>query len=248
MVARDDGIGAKADGGVVGVLVLALAARRAAGARSRPTMRRSSVPRSKSPRASVPVTAPSRSTTTRSAIRSTSSRWWDTNTTAVPRARRSAMMASSRSTSGAVRLEVGSSRMRMRAFAESALAISTSCRCAMGSAPHGVAGSMCRPTVDSQRRASSRMARRFRKPAVRGSRPRKMLPATSRFSARLSSWWTSAMPASASATFSEPSLGATTPESSLSSVLFPAPFSPTIASTSPPRMSRSTPRSAETPA
>ena len=240
------------------------AARGSAAAMSRPTISRSSIARSNSPRFRSPVGRPSRSTSTRSAMRSTSSRWCETKTTAVPCARSSPMMPSSRSASRALRLDVGSSSTSTRASQLSALAISTSCRCAIGSAPQGVDGSSSSPTCRSQPRARSRMAWRSMNPRRAGSRPRKMDPATSRFSGRFSSWCTSAMPAraasrtpasfngystpSAPATSSDPSLGCTTPERILRSVLFPAPFSPTIASTSPPRTSRLMPASAVTPA
>ena len=173
-------------------------------------------------------------------------------------------MASNRSVSRALRLEVGSSRIRIRALALSALAISTSCRWAIGKLPQSVDGSRSSPTRSSHRAASACIERVLSQPKRWCSRPSRIAPARSRFSARLSSWCTSAMPAcAASATLrsrrsrawpcasissSEPELGASTPDRILSSVLLPAPFSPTMASTSPALMSASMPSSAVTPA
>ena len=76
------------------------------------------------------------------------------------------------------------------------------------------------------------------RPAVRGSRPMKTLPAASRLSSRFSSWCTKAMPApiapatviasrSAPSIRMRPRVGATTPPSTFISVDLPAPFSPT---------------------
>ena len=174
------------------------------------------------------------------------------------------MISSNRSASRALRLEVGSSKMRMRASHESALATSTSCRCAIASVPHGVVGSRFSPTRASHLLALVRMVWRSRNPKRAGSRPRKIDPAMSRFSARFNSWCTSAMPArvasrteckctarnapSASVIAILPSLGGITPERILRSVLLPAPFSPTIANTSPARTESSIPASARTPA
>ncbi len=81
--------------------------------------------------ASSPTARPSRSTTTRSAQCSTSFRRCEMKMTADPAsALRSAMTSSRRSVSLTVRLEVGSSMITMRASSDSALAISTSWRCA----------------------------------------------------------------------------------------------------------------------
>ena len=116
----------------------------------------------------------------------------------MPSARSWRMMPNSCSDSPAVSDDVGSSMMMMRAFSDSALAISTICICPAVSVETGVVGGSFKPT-----RSSSSARRRVHRDRVaagprdrRGasSLPRKMLAAMSRFGASISSWWISAMP------------------------------------------------------
>ena len=156
------------------------------------------------------------------------------------------------------RLDVGSSMMSTRAFTDSALAISTSCWCPMVSVPTSAAGSTSSPTAWRNSRALRCCRALSISPKRRCSRPRKMFAATSRLSARFSSWWMSAMPcASASWTVristarpsirTSPESGRCTPARIFISVLLPAPFSPITASTSPRATVRLTPFNARTP-
>ncbi len=73
--------------------------------------------------------------------------------TPMPRAWISRMVAKSPSTSRRDRAAVGSSRIRMRAFLESAMAISSSCRCETGRLETGARGSTASPTRASASRA-----------------------------------------------------------------------------------------------
>ena len=103
--------------------------------------------------------------------------------------------------------------------------------------------------------ASTRSLPRARPVAVVISRPRKMLSTTDRLGHRLSSWWTMATPwATASVVEAKamgspsssmvPEVGGWTPERIFMRVDLPAPFSPMRATTSPARISKSTPRRA----
>ncbi len=138
----------------------------------------------------VPTSVPSRRTMTRSATRSTSCRRCEMKMTLIPSAFSEDMTASSFSVSASGRLEVGSSRMTRRALMDNALAISTICCCASDSDATGVSGEKLAPTrfkrgvTISRRRVRSTS---FRAPPRNGSRPRKILAATSRLSNRLSS-------------------------------------------------------------
>ena len=181
--------------------------------------------------------------------------------TLTPSAFRPAMTRNRRSVSAIVRLEVGSSMITRRAFSDSALAISTSCRWASDRLSTIASAPKSQPSRSSNGRTrwcSACVSTSFRKPPASGSRPMNTLAATSRFSNRLSSWWTKAMPAaSASCTVSAwrstpsvrivPESGATTPPSTFISVDLPAPFSPTRPMTSPRSTERLTASSATTP-
>ena len=218
--------------------------RRASRSMSRPTIiriiRSCSIPARS---AISPAFRPSRSTTTRSASSLTSPRRCEIQITLTPRRRNSLTTRKSVSVSRAESELVGSSMMSSRARVERALAISTSCWRPIGSSASGVAGSRSRPTILSHSAASRRIAARSRSPSRRGSRPRKMLPAMSRLSARFNSWWMRAIPASSAsstprnrigrpATRISPASGGCTPARILRSVDLPAPFSPIRASTS----------------
>ena len=213
------------------------------------------------PRASSPTTAPSRSTTTLSAHCSTSFRRCEMKITATPLALSSAITFRRRAVSEAVRLDVGSSMMTMRASSDSALMISTSWRWASERSATGVSASKSQPSRRSSGATFALIAVRsisFNGPPKTGSRPIITLAATSRLSKRLSSWCTKAMPAAmAPATVSEPcatpsmritpSLGSTTPPRIFIRVDLPAPFSPISARTSPRSTRRPTRSSAFTP-
>ncbi len=71
--------------------------------------------------------APSRITSTRSAMAKTSGKRCETNTQETPRSRSARMWPNSRCASLSVRAAVGSSRMSNRALRESAFAITTIC-------------------------------------------------------------------------------------------------------------------------
>ena len=181
--------------------------------------------------------------------------------TATPPALSSAITFRSRAVSVAVRLEVGSSMMTMRASSDSALMISTSWRWASDRSATGVSASKSQPSRRSSGATFGLIAARsisFNGPPKTGSRPIITLAATSRLSKRLSSWCTKAMPAAmAPATVSEPcsapsmritpSLGSTTPPRIFIRVDLPAPFSPISARTSPRSTRRLTRSSAFTP-
>ena len=178
-----------------------------------------------------------------------------------PWAFRSATTCSSRSVSDRVSDEVGSSMMITRASMDSALAISTSCRCAMESVSTCVYGPNSAPSRRSSgvtRSCIVALSTRRSGPPVSASRPMNTFAATSRFSNRFSSWWTKAMPAriaseTVRAACSRPSmrtwpaLGAVTPPMIFISVDLPAPFSPISPRTSPRPTRRVTSSSAVTP-
>ena len=94
----------------------------------------------------VPSFSPLRSTVTRSAISSTSSSRWLTNTTATLRRFSSSVSFSSASTSRRVSEAVGSSMMTSRASLAMARQIATSCRWAIGSSATCLSGSIETPT------------------------------------------------------------------------------------------------------
>ena len=107
----------------------------------------------------VPTLRPSRSTVTRSAISTTSSRRWLTKTTATPWAFSRRIAASRKPTSCRVSEAVGSSMNRMRALAARPRQIATIWRCATGSVPTG-------------RRAADRRRAGRAPPAPPGASPR----------------------------------------------------------------------------
>ena len=76
-------------------------------------------------------------------------------TTATPVALSARTRSNSRSISRSDSAAVGSSMTRMRAFCESAFAISTTCCCAMPSSWTSVRVSRSRPSASSSRRASA---------------------------------------------------------------------------------------------
>ena len=175
-----------------------------------------------------------------------------------PRSRLS--VANSAPVSASERDEVGSSRIRTREFTPSARAISTICCRAVLRVATGASGSpiSARPRSSISRRAWANMRRRSTRPNRTGSRPRNRFSATERFGASESSWWITRIPSrSASATSRistrrpsssiVPESGRTMPPSTLISVDFPAPFSPSRAWISPARSAKSTASRAVTP-
>ena len=195
---------------------------------------------------------PSRSTLMVSAMRASSSRWWLIKTMATPLALSSSSTAKSASTSLPVSAAVGSSKMRMRAFMDSALAISTSCCLATPSSPTGMSRSTSKPIRCSAAWACALRCLRLTNPKRRGVRPSMMFSATDMVGTRLSSWWMVAIPSASEALVSgiftsvpstrmRPESGSCTPAIILMRVDLPAPFSPNKACTWPRRTVRSTP-------
>jgi hypothetical protein len=190
--------------------------------------------------------APLRNTVMRSLMRYTWSMKCVTNSTAIPSARSRSRMSNRSSTSDSSRLEVGSSRMSTFASASSARAIATSCCTAIGCSSSRRAGCRSRPIRSSAARAFAWLARQLISPARFGNRPAHRFSATDSVGTRFTSWYTVLIP-SRSASRGElgriaapssvivPASGACTPVSTLMSVLFPAPFSPMSACTSPRR-------------
>ena len=74
--------------------------------------------------------------------------------------------------------------------------VATICWCAVVSLPSMTMGSISNPREESSARACAYSFFLSMTPPRVGSRPRKMLWATSRFAQRLSSWWINAIPLS----------------------------------------------------
>ena len=175
---------------------------------------------------------------------------------ATPRARRRRTIAKSRSTSWAESEAVGSSRIRTRASTERDLAISMSCWSAIDRPRTGAPTSSWTSSSLNSACADRRMAPQSivpRRPA--GAWPMNTFSATVRSGNRRGSWWTTAIPSeracagpwrtvSTPSSQIDPASGWCTPARILTSVLFPAPFSPTRAWTSPDRSSSDTSSSA----
>src|SRR5215211_3159168 len=220
----------------------------------RPTISRS---RSSSVRASMPSVAwiaPSRITVTRSAIWRISGSRCDMYTTAASRAAASRTAWKTRSTMFAPSAAVGSSRIRMRGLSASALASSSSARCATLSSSTRVGSFAVQPI----RSSSSRIQVSSRPSTKDAGTPSDMFSATVRSGNSAGCWWTIASPrcwAASGVSRSNalpprvivPSSGAMTPPATPMSVDLPAPFSPSNACTSPARAAKSTSRNATTP-
>ena len=207
--------------------------------------------------------APSRSTTTRSAQRSTSCRRCEMKMTLTPsRLQLGDDLEQPRRSRRAVRLEVGSSMMTSRASSDSALAISTSCRWASDSSATGVsarnrrraARAAASPARCSAGRSTSRSGPPMHRLAAdediggdveiveqveflvhEGDARRHRAVDGERRDARRRRC------------VIVPVVGATTPPRIFISVDLPAPFSPTRPITSPRSTARLTPSSAVTP-
>jgi hypothetical protein len=118
-----------------------------------------------------------------------SSKRCEMNMTAAPSSRSERATENSRSTSTPDSAAVGSSITRIRASAESALAISTICWSAIESPRAGRSGSTCTPSRVKRATACSRIAVRSmlcRTPS--GCRPIEMFSATDRSGNSVGSW------------------------------------------------------------
>ncbi len=228
------------------------AARPASAGRSTPKLGRPTIIRASSRSSvwpsTVPTSAPRRSTVIRWLMARTSASLWLMNTTAMPSPTSRRRVANRAWTSSGTRTAVGSSRIRMRHSRERALRISTRC---------------CSPTDRSATRAagSTRMPKRvdassaWRRAALRSSRsvlarPRTRFSATVMGRTRAKCWVTMPTPASiasrgermartSSPTRIWPESGWVSPYAIRMAVVFPAPFSPSRAWTSPARTSKS---------
>ena len=195
---------------------------------------------------------PSRKTVARSHSANTSSRRWLTNRTDTPRSRSRRTIVNRRSTSCADSDAVGSSRMRTRASSERDLAISMSCWSAIERPRTGAPTSTCTSSSRNRPSARRRVAPQSMEPRrPDGACPMNTFSATVRSGKRRGSWCTTAIPSEREwagpwiwvASPSSPIVplsGWWTPARILTSVLFPAPFSPTSPWISPGRRSRDT--------
>ena len=89
--------------------------------------------------------------------------------------------------------------IRIRESTDSALAISTSCCRPIVNSDSGVWGATSSPIRCSTSLAAAFNFRSSITPNRRGSRPKKILAATVKLSARFNSWWISEMPLSIAA-------------------------------------------------
>ncbi len=191
------------------------------------------------------IICPSRITVTRSDIWNISAIRWEMNTTATPRSFSRRVMSNSVRVSVSVSELVGSSIIIRRALKESARATSTICFCAVDSLPISVRVSRLSFTSSRSVRASRWVRWRSTSPFFPTfSRPTNRFSAMFRLLRTLSSWYMMEMPMRWDARGPEmvmgfpskkisPSSMVYTPERIFISVDFPAPFSPTRASTSP---------------
>ena len=233
-----------------------VAARAAGAATPSPINQRTNRSRSRTSLVS-PTRRPARSTATRSAQASTSSSLWVISTTATPARASWRNWAHSRSASGRASTDVGSSRITTRAPRFSTLTSSTSCFPPTVSSPARRRGSMS-GARSRNRRSTCRQA-----PRPGGNQRGAPGQASIRFSAtdragtRLNCWNTIPMPAARAARGESslsgwpsarmsPASAGRKPYTIFISVLLPAPFSPSSASTCPAGMSRSTPSTAST--
>jgi hypothetical protein len=196
--------------------------------------------------AAVDTWLPPRNTVIRSASALTSRHRWEVKMTQVPARHSPRTRPNSQATSRSASEDVGSSSNSTFGCWLTARTISTTCRCARGrvstSAPGSIEVTPCSASTCRARAVSA--PRRIKRSAPRGSRPSNRFSATDRYGSRVSSWNAVTMPRSAASdgpfsttgwlsTRNVPASGWTTPQSSLISVLLPAPFSPTRACTSP---------------
>ncbi|GBD28965.1 hypothetical protein HRbin32_00049 [bacterium HR32] len=205
------------------------------------------------------VTRPARSTVTVWATARTRGSLCVTSNTVTPcSATRPRTARRSASTSGGVRAEVGSSRMRTRAPAYRAFRISTHCFSPSDSCQTRASRSTRTP-YRSQRAATSRRAapKSITPRAARGC-PSRTFSSTVCAATSLRVWWTMPIPRAKASwgdrnwtrsprTYTSPSSGCTRPNRTFMRVVLPAPFWPRTAWTSPSRTSKSTPASAITP-
>jgi hypothetical protein len=210
--------------------------------------------------AASPVTTrfPSRSTVIRSATPSTSSRKCDTRITVVPAAASRRIRSSRFSFSCSTSTAVGSSIASTRAPRASDRRISTCCWVPIGRSATRAFGSTTNPVVASNSSNVRRSSRRRANPARLAHRPRNTFSSTVRAGTSAPSWEMRLMPwriasrglwivAGSPSKLSVPASARMAPPRILSSVLFPAPFSPTRQWISPGAMSRSMSRRTDTP-
>ena len=170
---------------------------------------------------------------------------------ATPLALSSSRMVNSASTSLPVNAAVSSSRIRMRAFIDSALAISMSCCLAIPSSPTGCLSGTSKPIRFKAACAWALRCLRLTMPKRFGVRPSMIFSATDSVGTKFSSWWIVAIPCASESLVeamvaSEPSTrilpesGWCMPAIILISVDLPAPFSPSSAWTCPRRTDKVT--------
>src|SRR6266850_4264959 len=225
---------------------------------SRPTMRVISPMRERSDTGYSPTSRPFRSTVMRSEISNVWSMKCVMKRIAIPCAFSRRTTENSIRTSSSARLEVGSSRIRILARAESDRAMAHICCTAIEYEESGAITST--RTFRSARSASAlRRMRPQRIPNVSApSRPRQMFSATDRFGQRFTSWYTVLMPSfwassgldgliSFPSRRMRPESAGWTPVRTLIRVDFPAPFCPMTEWTSPANRRKSTSASAWTP-
>ena len=186
------------------------------------------------------IYSPSRKTVILSAIRNISFILCDTKMIPAPSSLRRRRIWNSFRDSLSSSEDVGSSSMRTRALAETALTISTIWRCATLRSPTASPGCNCTLKLRRYSPAARSILFRLTRPSMTGSRLTNMFSATVMVLHRLSSWKTVLMPSSrASRGFdgaisfpsrsTVPASRGKTPARILISVDFPAPFSPTSA-------------------
>ncbi len=219
--------------------------RRAVLSTSAPAITASRSSECNSPGTGLATTRPRRRTATRSASPLTVSGSWVTTSTPTPRSRSPRTMSVTVRDSAMLSAAVGSSRMNSSGRPTSARATATSWR----SPPERVATGRWRSASSMPRRPSSRRvsASRRASSSTAGSRPSQTLATTSRWSQRARSCQTMPTERRSPAISTVPDVGRSSPARHRMSVVFPAPFSPTTASTSPGRTSRSTPSSTARP-
>src|SRR6478735_3400241 len=193
-----------------------------------------------------PLFRPCRSTSIRSDTARRSARLWLMMTTPRPISRSRSTSISTSAVCTTDSAAVGSSSTRIRGRVVSVRAMATACRCPPDSSRTGVRtdGTVIvrsrRICADASSMPSMSIGLRF---DARSSRPRKMFAATLRFSHSARSWNTVEMPRACApaglgmltgspSISTVPESGWSTPEMILASVDFPAPLSPTSATTS----------------
>ena len=207
---------------------------------SRPTIIRLSSSRVVSLISTVPMYLPFRRTEHRSATAMISLSLWEMNRMLLPSAARFRMICMSSSISWGVSTAVGSSKIRISFSRYSIFRISVRCCMPTVISSTRASGSTRRPYFSDRASTFSRASAFWRKPCLQGSTPMMMLSRTVKHSTSLKCWWTMPMPRALASLGSlisttrpsflmTPSSGRYRPNSTLISVDFPAPFSPSRA-------------------